>query len=116
MTPDNQIHTGPLLIVLCVLLIAVLVGLFLWGRSLNQTPVATNEITRPTAAENNEPESTTAEAATDTLGILSISTELSTIEADLEATIIDDPEDVFADIEATLGAPLSQFDPSLQVR
>ena len=41
---------------------------------------------RPTYETNKEPESTTAKAQVDTLGVMSTSDELGAIEADLEST------------------------------
>jgi len=94
-----------LLIALVFVLVAILIGLIAWVVLLEQAkpPVLPNA-ERPTAEENNEPESTTAEAAVETLGAMSPSTELSSIEADLNATTITDLDGDFADIDAMLNA------------
>lgn len=85
---------------LIVVLLVILIGIIVWMRTIQTIPIAEPSITRPTAAENNEPESTSAEAITETLQVMSPSTELSSIEADLNATLIDDLDGSFADIDA----------------
>ena len=68
-------------------LILIFIGLFVWGSLLSQ-PVSepTPSALRPTAAENNEPESTRAEAVVETAAALSPSDSLDAIVADLENT------------------------------
>ena len=75
-----------LLIGLVLVLLAILAGLLWWGYQLQQPASPTTSIERPTAEENNEPESTTAEAQTDTANVLSSSDELDAIENDLAGT------------------------------
>ena len=89
-----------LLIALGVVLLVILVAIIVWVRTNTTTPVIEPTITRPTVEENDEPESTTAEAVTETLQAMSPSTELSSIEADLDATVILDLDSSFADIDA----------------
>lgn len=100
---DSQPHTARwLLIALVFVLAAILIGLIVWMLSMQSQPApVTPSATRPSAEENNEPESTTAEAAVDTLQAMSPSTEISSIEADLNATFINELDGDFADIEAT---------------
>lgn len=96
---------GPVILLLGVLLLAVLIGLVWWFMNLtgNQAVnTAPTPIQRPTAAENNEPESTTAEAQTDNLGVVSSSDEIAAIEADIEATDIEALDAELGAIEAEL--------------
>jgi hypothetical protein len=87
----QSIINGPLLLGLALLLILILGGLYYWFGTL--TPASstspTSEATRPTAEENNEPESTTAEAQVDMMNIISPSDEISAIEADIESISMD---------------------------
>ena len=106
---SEQPHFGPLLIVLVVLLLLLMGGLYLWWLVQSSVSIEVEEpFTRPTAEENNEPESTNAEAAVETLNALSPSDTLEAIEADLDGTIFDDLEDDFSTIEAELGREKSQ--------
>ena len=100
---------GIILGVLIVILVLILGGLYLWGTTLQQatpepTPAA---VERPTAEENNEPESTNAEADVETLETVSTSDEIEAIEADLEATDLDALDAELQAIEAELDAALS---------
>lgn len=96
---------GPVILLLGVLLLAVLVGLVLWFTNINQTPEPVPApVERPTDEENNEPESTTAEARTDNLETVSSSDEITAIEADLEATNIEALDAELEAIEAELEA------------
>ncbi len=88
-TAEKGSSFGVILGVLITLLIIILAGLYVWGKMLSEQivpPNPTPEVERPTAEENNEPESTNAEAEVETLDALSNSDELSAIEADLKAT------------------------------
>lgn len=90
-----------LLIGIILALVLILVGLVGWLYMMQQaTPTQTPTPTRPTAAENNEPESSTAEAAATTQAALSPSTELDAIETDVAGTDIVELAPLFADIEA----------------
>ena len=92
-----------LLGVLIVLLILVLAGLYVWSTTLEQTsPTAETPVTRPTIEENNEPESTTAEAQVETLETVSTSDEIFAIEADLESTHLDSLDAELNAIDAEL--------------
>jgi cytoskeletal protein RodZ len=105
--PTEKPVRGPILLSIGVLLFAVFVGLVLWFMSFQSAPTPTQTptpITRPTAEENNEPESTTAEAQTDNLGAVSTSDEISAIEADIEATDIEALDAELQAIEAELDA------------
>lgn len=91
-------------------LVAILGGLFFWfldimeNRQLNT--VAPAPVTRPTDVENNEPESTTAEARTESMTVMSTSDDLNVIEADVMSTNLNDLELEFNAIEAELDAAL----------
>lgn len=78
-----------LLVIIVVLLLGVLGGLLWWGSLLLKPQTAPEVVptaTRPTPEENNEPESTTAEAEVETLQALSSSDATNDMLADLEAT------------------------------
>lgn len=92
-------HFGIILVLLFIALILVGLGLFLWSR---KSPPPQPPTTRPTAEMNNEPESTTAEAQADALLVLSNSSELNTIVADIEGTDTTALETEFTAIEAEL--------------
>ncbi len=98
---------GPVILVLGVLLLVILVGLFLWFTNMQKAQVVAPvpaPIERPTPEENNEPESTTAEAQTDNLEVVSTSDEISAIEADIEATDLEALDAELEAIEAELEA------------
>lgn len=105
LTEENVRGRWPVivLILLVVLLALIAAALYLWSTQL-QTPQATvaPPPTRPSIEENNEPESTTAEAIVETQSALSPSTELDAIEADLSATLLPELETAFGSIEAEL--------------
>ncbi|MDA8596804.1 hypothetical protein N9L26_00525 [Candidatus Pacebacteria bacterium] len=102
---DKPSRMGVILGVLIVLLILILAGLYLWGTTLkNDNAVVTPITERPSAEENNEPESTTAEAQTETFTAVSTSDELSAIEADIESTNLDSLDAELTAIEAELEA------------
>lgn len=101
---------GPILIVLVLLLVLILGGMYYWFATLNGTTEAVPPVPveRPTPEENNEPESTTAEAQVDTLLVTSPSDELSAIEADLEATNLDSLDAELQAIDAEIDAALAE--------
>lgn len=105
-TPDSnptEQHRGMIIMILAAALIFLLVGLFLWYKA-SQLPVPTPAPLpiRPTAAMNNEPESTTAEAQTESFGAMSTSDEIEAIEADLESTNLESLETELLQIETEL--------------
>lgn len=106
---EKNVATLPVLVVLAVLLVGILGGLYYWFSTLesSNTPViAPTPIERPTEEENNEPESTTAEARTETMQTVSTSDEITAIEADLEATDIETLDAELEAIEAELNASI----------
>jgi len=107
----SSVINGPLLLGLAFLLILILGGMYYWFNTLTQeeaVPVAP-VVERPTAEENNEPESTTAEAQTDALMVTSPSDEITAIEADLEATDLDGLDAELEAIDAELEAALNEI-------
>ncbi len=103
----SSIISGPLLLILALLLVLILGGMYYWFSTLTTTPaLSTPEVARPTPEQNNEPESTTAEAQTDMMLVTSPSDELSAIEADLEATNLDSLDAELQNIETELEASL----------
>lgn len=102
----SSIVNGPLLIILALLLVLILGGMYYWFGTMTTTPEPTPEITRPTAEENNEPESTTAEAQTDMMLVTSPSDEITAIEADLETTNMDSLDAELQAIDAEIEASL----------
>ena len=102
----ESVANGPILVLLVVLLLAVLGGMYYWFTVLQtNTPVISPSL-RPTAEQNNEPESTTAEAQTETMGVVSTSDEIPAIEADIESTNLDSLEAELDAIEAELEATI----------
>jgi len=103
-TPVN----GIIILILALLLIGILGGMYYWFSQLtaNTTPVPTVE--RPTSEENNEPESTTAEAAVENQAALSTSDEIASIEADVLATDLDSLDAELIAIDAELDAALNE--------
>lgn len=108
-TEEKTAVRGPVILVLGVALLAVLIGLVLWFMNISNTPEPTptpTPIERPTPEENNEPESTTAEAQTDNLEAVSTSDEITAIEADIEATDLEALDAELEAIEAELDAAI----------
>ncbi len=108
--PRNTAVNAPLLLILTVLLIVILGGMYYWFSKLNMESQAPTPapIERPTAEENNEPESTTAEAQTEVIQTTSTSDELDAIISDLEATDLDSLESELEAIEAEIDAGATQ--------
>lgn len=103
-TETHSAATGPIIVLLAVLLLVVFGAMYYWFTLLNVAPAESPTITRPTAEQNNEPESTTAEAQTESYGVVSSSDELSAIEADLESTNMDSLDAELQAIDAELEA------------
>lgn len=106
----RSVTSGPLLVILAVLLFIILGGLYYWFSLLETAPapITITPIERPTIQENNEPESTTAEAQVDALSTVSTSNELQAIEADIESTNLDGLDEEMTDIEAEMNAEMGQ--------
>lgn len=106
LTPENLNEThhtklGPILGVLILILVLILAGLFLWGRTMNEpvTPVETPIV-------NNEPETTRAVADQQIFETLSPSDELDAIDADISATNLDSLDTELGTIDVELDAAL----------
>lgn len=106
--PQNNTpsYIGIILGILIVMLVLILGGLYLWGELIlkNQQTVPVDTL-RPTASENNEPESNNAEADVETLGAMSTSDEIDAINADLESTTINELDADLNAIDAEIVAP-----------
>ena len=107
---EKSAVSGPLLFSLVVLLLVILGGMYYWF-SVMQTPepAPAPVVERPTAEENNEPESTTAEAQADTMLTTSPSDEIDAIESDIEATDLDSLDAELEAIDAELEAALEEL-------
>lgn len=99
----GRLTNAPILILLGLLLLGVLAGLVWWYMNL-PTPGTATDTPRPTVEENNEPESTNAEAETSTINVLSTSDELGLIEADLDGTNLETLDAELSAIESELSA------------
>lgn len=94
---------GIILLTLVVALVLILVGLVYWYRMTHQVIIVDdNPATRPAVETNREPETTTATAQVETLGVMSTSDEISAIEADLESTDLQNLDAELLQIEAEL--------------
>jgi cytoskeletal protein RodZ len=94
-----------LLILIIIMLTGVLAGLLWWAYELLKVETPTEvipDVVRPTPEENNEPESTKAEAEVETIQAISSSDELPDIKADLDATNIKDLDSELQTIELFL--------------
>lgn len=109
----ESVTNGPILILLIALLLAVLGGMFYWYTMLGKGGVIISpSALRPTAEQNNEPESTTAEAHAEAYGVVSTSDEIPAIEADVEGTNLDSLDSELDAIEAELDAALEEETPA----
>lgn len=104
----ESVTNGPILILLVVLLLAILGGMHRWFVLLDNDMPAIPAGLRPTAEQNNEPESTTAEARAEAMGVVSNSNEIPAIEADIDSTDLDSLESELNAIEAELDAALEE--------
>lgn len=93
MNHDTTSYFGMTLSFMIIMLLVILVGLYLWGREMQNEVQPSPTVTRPSAMENNEPESTTLEAEVETLGAMSTSDELPPLESELVGTPFE--EEVF---------------------
>jgi len=101
---------GGIIILLIILLLGILGGLYVWFNYLTKNSYIPDiTTTRPTLEENNEPESTTAEAVAETQQAVSTSDEVAAIEADLEATDLDSLDTELQAIDAELDALIDEL-------
>ena len=105
-TPTTSILSLPIIILLTLILVAILGGFYYWYTLVMKEVAAIPVATRPTAEQNNEPESTTAEARTQTTDVVSTSDELTSIRADIDSTHLEDLDSEIPAIESELNAAL----------
>ena len=74
-----KLASVPIIVLLFLILVAILAGFYYWYTIVMSEQVVTETGTRPTAEQNNEPESTTAEARTGLMDVVSTSDELDAI-------------------------------------
>ncbi|MCA9362902.1 hypothetical protein KC851_01125 [Candidatus Kaiserbacteria bacterium] len=104
----SSVITGPILFTLAIILAVILGGLYYWFNIMDKNPSEAPPVERPTADENNEPESTTAEAQADAMTVTSPSDEIGAIESDLEATDLESLDAELDAIDAELDAALQE--------
>lgn len=111
-TEEYNVVSSPLLLILTVLLVLILGGMYFWFKSITaevEAPTPAPIVERPTIEENNEPESTTAEAQVETAQAISTSDEIDAIVADLEATDLENLDKELEAIDAELEAALNSI-------
>lgn len=96
-------NIGVLIALLFVVLAIIAGGMYYWFM-LSQTPVVEETSLRPSAAENQEPESTNARADVDAMSTLSTSNELPAIYADIQSTDVASLNSELVAIEAEITA------------
>jgi flagellar basal body-associated protein FliL len=105
-TASTSIISLPIIILLVLILAAILGGFYYWYTLVMKEAAAVPVATRPTVEQNNEPESTTAEARTATTDVVSTSDELSSIRADVDSTHLEDLDNEIPAIESELNGAL----------
>jgi flagellar basal body-associated protein FliL len=100
----ESIANGPILVLLVILLLAVLGGMYRWFVVLNKDVPTIMTTSRPTEAQNKEPESPTAQAQTEAYKVVSNSDEVPAIEADVEGTNLDSLDGELNAIDAEIDA------------
>lgn len=103
-TERHHGHLGPMLGALILLVVIVIGGLYLWGQSLTKTDPAFQE----RVIINNEPETPRALVDAQILETLSPSDDLGAIEADLNSTNLDSIDADMTTIDAELDATLPE--------
>ena len=103
---STSILSLPIIILLVLILVAILGGFYYWYTLVMKEVTAAPVTTRPTVEQNNEPESTTAEARTQTADVVSTSDELSAIRADVDSTHLEDLDTEIPAIESELNAAI----------
>jgi hypothetical protein len=102
-----RLLTAPIIVLLFLILVAILAGFYYWYTIVMSEQVVTEVTTRPTDEQNNEPESTTAEARTGLMDVVSTSDELDAIAADAQSTNLEDLTTEITAIEADLDAAIT---------
>ncbi len=105
----ESVTNGPILLLLVVLLISVLGGMYYWFTVVRtNTPITYPTSLRPSALQNNEPESATAEAQAEAMGVVSTSDEIPAIESDVESTDLESLDSELNAIEAEIDAAMTE--------
>ncbi len=97
----------PIIVLLFLILVAILAGFYYWYTLVMQEQIVPQATERPTAEQNNEPESTTAEARTGLMDVVSTSDELAAIAADAQSTNLEDLTSEITPIETDLEAAIT---------
>jgi len=103
---NKSILSGPIILLLFIILVVILGGLYYWYSIVKSIPIIQPTNNRPTAEQNNEPESTNAEAQTQALDVVSTSDELGAIEADVSSTNLDNLDAELNALDAELTGAL----------
>lgn len=103
---NQSLLTLPIIILLFLILVAILAGLYYWYVLVTK-PEMIDTLLRPTIEQNNEPESTTAEARTGTTDVVSTSDEIDALKADLDSTQFEDIDTLVAPIESELNSAVT---------
>ena len=103
---NKNILNSTIILLLFIILVVILGGLYYWYSIVKSTPIIQPTNNRPTAEQNNEPESTNAEAQTQALDVVSTSDELDTIEADVSSTNLDNLDAELNALDAELTGAL----------
>ena len=109
---EKTTQLGIILGVLIVLLVLILGGLYLWGTTMMNDDMMNDQqplVERPTAEQNNEPESVTADAQIQALETVSTSNDINAIEADINSTNLDALDSELNAIDAELDAALQNI-------
>lgn len=105
-TTSRSVLSLPIIILLVLILLAILGGFYYWYTLVMKEVAIIPPSVRPTTEANNEPESATAEARTETMNVVSTSDELVAIKADLDSTHLEDLDTEVPAIESELNAAL----------
>ena len=106
-TAAPRLLSAPIIILLFLILVAILAGFYYWYTLVMKDQVVPPTNIRPTAEQNNEPESTTAEARTGLMDVVSTSDELEAIAADAQSTNLEDLTSEITPIETDLDAAIT---------
>lgn len=104
---NPRLLNAPIIVLLFLILVAILAGFYYWYTIVMSEQVIPQTGTRPTPEQNNEPESTTAEARTGLMNVVSTSDELDAIAADAQSTNLEDLTTEITAIEADLEAAIA---------
>jgi zona occludens toxin (predicted ATPase) len=111
-TYDTEASGGvlstPIIVVLVLVMVTIFAGLGYWYYLVVTAPIIDGPAPmRPTLEQNQEPETTTATARTESLDVVSTSDEIDAIEADVLSTNLED-------LDAELSAIDNEFETALE--